>query len=113
MGVGDTGLVEGVREAGLAEARLTADGGQADVGDQADLGREQGGDEGVDVAALVGRPVLNGQETPELVAFHESQAMGNDLTKIEDIVSVVTLLAVDGRWVTCQTISANGGYTTR
>ncbi|MFI7006315.1 SDR family oxidoreductase [Streptomyces sp. NPDC050145] len=58
-------------------------------------------------------PFFYGQETPERVAFHKSQALGNDLTKIEDIVPLVTFLATDGGWVTGQTIFANGGYTTR
>lgn len=51
-------------------------------------------------------PFFYGEETPERVAFHKSQAMGNDLTKIEDIVPIV-------RWITGQTLFANGGYTTR
>ncbi|WP_175408630.1 SDR family oxidoreductase [Streptomyces sp. TRM64462] len=58
-------------------------------------------------------PFFYGQETPERVAFHKSQAMGDDLTKIEDIVPLVTFLATDGWWVTGQTLFANGGYTTR
>ncbi|QNS08138.1 SDR family oxidoreductase [Streptomyces xanthii] len=58
-------------------------------------------------------PFFYGQETPERVAFHKSQALGGDLTKIEDIVPLVTFLATDGWWVTGQTIFANGGYTTR
>jgi len=58
-------------------------------------------------------PFFYGEETPERVAFHKSQAMGNDLTKIEDIVPIVLFLATDGWWITGQTLFANGGYTTR
>lgn len=58
-------------------------------------------------------PFFYGQETPERVEFHKSQALGNGLTKMEDIVPLVTFLATDGWWVTGQTIFANGGYTTR
>ncbi|NGO71208.1 SDR family oxidoreductase [Streptomyces boncukensis] len=58
-------------------------------------------------------PFFYGQETPERVVFHKSQALGNDLTKIEDIVPLVTFLATDGWWINGQTIFANGGYTTR
>ena len=58
-------------------------------------------------------PFFYGQETPERVEFHKSQALGNQLTKIEDIVPLVTFLATDGWWITGQTIFANGGYTTR
>jgi hypothetical protein len=58
-------------------------------------------------------PFFYGQETPERVEFHKSQALGNQLTRIEDIVPLVRFLATDGHWITGQTIFANGGYTTR
>jgi NAD(P)-dependent dehydrogenase (short-subunit alcohol dehydrogenase family) len=58
-------------------------------------------------------PFFYGQETPERVAFHKSQALGNNLTKVEDIVPIILFLTGDGGWITGQTIFANGGYTTR
>lgn len=58
-------------------------------------------------------PFFYGQETPERVGYHKSQAMGNQLTQIEDIVPIVKFLATEGWWITGQTIFANGGYTTR
>lgn len=58
-------------------------------------------------------PFFYPQETPERVEFHKSQAMGNQLTQIEDIVPLVKFLATEGWWITGQTIFANGGYTTR
>ncbi|SIS00344.1 SDR family oxidoreductase [Williamsia sterculiae] len=58
-------------------------------------------------------PFFYGQETDERVAFHKSQAMGDQLTKIEDIAPIVAFLADPGWWITGQTIFANGGYTTR
>jgi NAD(P)-dependent dehydrogenase (short-subunit alcohol dehydrogenase family) len=58
-------------------------------------------------------PFFYPQETPERVAFHKSQAMGNQLTSIEDIAPLVVFLTDQGHWVTGQTIFANGGYTTR
>lgn len=58
-------------------------------------------------------PFFYGEETPERVGYHKSQAMGNQLTMIEDIVPIVKFLATDGWWITGQTIFANGGYTTR
>ena len=58
-------------------------------------------------------PFFYGEETPERVAFHKSQAMGNQLTDINDIAPIVKFLATDGWWITGQTIFANGGYTTR
>ena len=58
-------------------------------------------------------PFFYPQETPERVEFHKSQAMGGQLTQIEDIVPVVRFLATDGGWFTGQTLFPNGGYTTR
>jgi NAD(P)-dependent dehydrogenase (short-subunit alcohol dehydrogenase family) len=58
-------------------------------------------------------PFFYGEETPERVEFHKSQAIGNRLTRIEDIAPLVVFLADEGHWVTGQTIFANGGYTTR
>lgn len=58
-------------------------------------------------------PFFYGQETPERVAYHKSQGLGGNLTQIEDIVPIVRFLATDGRWITGQTLFANGGYTTR
>ncbi len=58
-------------------------------------------------------PFFYGQETPERVEYHKSQALGGQLTKIEDIAPIVRFLATDGWWITGQTIFANGGYTTR
>ncbi|RZQ63033.1 SDR family oxidoreductase [Amycolatopsis suaedae] len=58
-------------------------------------------------------PFFYPQETPERVEFHRSQAMGNQLTHIEDIVPIVRFLATEGWWITGQTLFANGGYTTR
>ena len=58
-------------------------------------------------------PFFYGQETPERVAYHKSNAIGNQLTKIEDIVPIVKFFATEGWWITGQTIFANGGYTTR
>lgn len=58
-------------------------------------------------------PFFYGQETPERVAYHKSQAMGNQLTRIEYIVPILEHLVTDGWWITGQTIFANGGYTTR
>ncbi|WP_220739400.1 SDR family oxidoreductase [Leuconostoc miyukkimchii] len=54
-----------------------------------------------------------GQETKESTTFHKSQAMGNQLTKIEDIVPIILFLTTDGWWINGQTIFANGGYTSR
>lgn len=58
-------------------------------------------------------PFFYGQETPETTEFHKSQAMGNQLTQIKDIVPIIRFLATEGWWITGQTIFANGGYTTR
>ncbi|MEI3843650.1 MULTISPECIES: SDR family oxidoreductase [unclassified Microbacterium] len=72
---------------------------------------------GISVTAIapgpMDTPFFYGQETPERVAFHKSQAMGGELTKIEDVAPIVRFLATEGWWITGQTIFANGGYTTR
>ena len=58
-------------------------------------------------------PFFYPQETPERVEFHKSQAMGGQLTQIEDIVPIIRHLVTDGWWFTGQTLFPNGGYTTR
>lgn len=74
-------------------------------------------DRGISVTAIapgpMDTPFFYGQETPDRVAFHKSQALGNQLTHIEDVAPIVTFLATAGWWITGQTIFANGGYTTR
>lgn len=58
-------------------------------------------------------PFFYPQETPERVEFHKSQALGNQLTNIEDIVPIIRHLTTEGWWFTGQTLFPNGGYTTR
>ena len=58
-------------------------------------------------------PFFYPQETPERVEFHKSQAIGNQLTQIDDIAPFVRFLCTEGWWITGQTLFANGGYTTR
>jgi NAD(P)-dependent dehydrogenase (short-subunit alcohol dehydrogenase family) len=53
------------------------------------------------------------QESPEAVAFHKSNAMEGRLTDVKDIAPIVKFLCTEGRWITGQTLFANGGYTTR
>ncbi|KAF2164930.1 hypothetical protein M409DRAFT_24832 [Zasmidium cellare ATCC 36951] len=58
-------------------------------------------------------PFFYPQEGDDAVAFHKSQAIGNHLTKIEDIAPIVKFLVTEGWWFNGQTLFANGGYTTR
>ncbi|RMZ77285.1 hypothetical protein DV737_g4429, partial [Chaetothyriales sp. CBS 132003] len=58
-------------------------------------------------------PFFYGQETPEAVAFHKSNAIDGRLTKVEDIAPIVKFLCTEGSWINGQTIFANGGYTSR
>ncbi|KAJ5198697.1 uncharacterized protein N7498_007814 [Penicillium cinerascens] len=58
-------------------------------------------------------PFFYPQESPEAVEFHKSNAMGNRLTMVQDIAPLIRFLCTDGKWITGQTIFANGGYTTR
>ncbi len=54
-------------------------------------------------------PFFYPAETDQAVAFHKSQSMNGELTKIEDIVPIVKFLTTDGWWITGQTLFANGG----
>jgi NAD(P)-dependent dehydrogenase (short-subunit alcohol dehydrogenase family) len=58
-------------------------------------------------------PFFYPAETDDSVAFHKSQSMDGDLTKIDDIAPIVRFLLTDGWWINGQTLFANGGYTTR
>ncbi|KAK6528010.1 hypothetical protein TWF281_009268 [Arthrobotrys megalospora] len=58
-------------------------------------------------------PFFYPQESPEAVAYHKSQGLGGRLTDIKDIAPLVKFLVTEGKWITGQTIFANGGYTTR
>ncbi|MCI0454648.1 MAG: SDR family oxidoreductase [Candidatus Dadabacteria bacterium] len=58
-------------------------------------------------------PFFYPAETPDSIAYHKSQSMNGKLTDIKDIAPIVKFLVTDGRWITGQTIFANGGYTTR
>ena len=103
--------------AAFTDGYSTYAGGKAPVEDFTRAAAKEFGRRGISVNALgpgpMDTPFFYGQETPERVAYHKSQAMNGDLTKIEDIVPIVKFLATEGWWVTGQTIFANGGYTTR
>lgn len=58
-------------------------------------------------------PFFYGQETPEAVAYHKSNAVGGRLTLVEDIAPIYKFLCTDGAWMNGQTLFANGGYTSR
>ena len=92
-------------------------GGKAPVEHYTRAAAKEFADRGISVTAVgpgpMDTPFFYGQESPDAVEFHKSMAMGNELTKIEDIVPIVTFLATDGWWITGQTILANGGYTTK
>ena len=75
------------------------------------------GPRGISVANIapgpMDTPFFYPVETPDAIAYHQSQSMNGKLTDIKDIVPIVKFLATDGWWITGQTIFANGGYTTR
>ena len=58
-------------------------------------------------------PFFYPQENDQRVQFHQSQALGNQLTQIDDIAPIIEHLVTDGWWFTGQTLFPNGGYTTR
>lgn len=74
-------------------------------------------DRGISVNAVapgpMDTPFFYPQEGEDAVEFHKSQALHNQLTKIEDIAPIITFLTLDGWWINGQTLFANGGYTTR
>lgn len=40
-----------------------------------------------------------GQETPEAVAFHKSNAIAGRLTEVKDIAPIYLFLCTDGAWI--------------
>lgn len=103
--------------AAFTDGYSTYAGGKAPVEHFTRAAAKEFASRGISVTAVgpgpMDTPFFYGQETPERVAYHKSQAIGGQLTKIEDIVPIVKFLATDGWWITGQTIFANGGYTTR
>ncbi|MEQ1681931.1 MAG: SDR family oxidoreductase [Nitrospira sp.] len=103
--------------AAFTDGYSTYAGGKAPVEHFTRAAAKEFGPRGISVTAIgpgpMDTPFFYGQETPERTAYHKSQAMNGNLTKIEDIVPIVKFLATDGWWITGQTIFANGGYTTR
>jgi NAD(P)-dependent dehydrogenase (short-subunit alcohol dehydrogenase family) len=104
-------------QAAFTDGYSTYAGGKAPVEHFTRAAAKEFAPRGISVTAVapgpMDTPFFYGQETPERVAFHKSQAMGNQLTQIADIVPILRFLATDGWWITGQTIFANGGYTTR
>lgn len=92
-------------------------GGKAPVEHYTRAASKEFGERGISVNAVapgpMDTPFFYGQETPDAVAYHQSASALGGLTKIEDIVPIITFLATDGWWITGQTILANGGYTTK
>jgi NAD(P)-dependent dehydrogenase (short-subunit alcohol dehydrogenase family) len=103
--------------AAFTDGYSTYAGGKSPVEHFTRAAAKEFADRGISVTAIapgpMDTPFFYGQETPARAEFHKSQAMGGQLTKIEDIAPIVSFLATAGWWITGQTIFANGGYTTR
>lgn len=103
--------------AAFTDGYSTYAGGKSPVEHFTRAAAKEFAERGISVTAVapgpMDTPFFYGQETPERVEFHKSQALGNQLTQIEDIAPIVRFLASEGWWITGQTIFANGGYTTR
>ncbi|MBC3193165.1 SDR family oxidoreductase [Pseudonocardia sp. C8] len=103
--------------AAFTDGYSTYAGGKSPVEHFTRAAAKEFADRGISVTAIgpgpMDTPFFYPQETPERVEFHKSMAMGNQLTRIEDIAPIVRFLATEGWWITGQTIFANGGYTTR
>lgn len=103
--------------AAFTDGYSTYAGGKAPVEHFTRAAAKELAERGISVNAVapgpMDTPFFYGQETPDRVEFHQSQAMGGRLTRIEDIAPIVRFLATEGGWITGQTVFANGGYTTR
>jgi len=92
-------------------------GGKAPVEHYTRAASKEFGERGISVNSVapgpMDTPFFYGQESDDAVAYHKSASALGGLTKIEDIVPIITFLATDGWWITGQTILANGGYTTK
>jgi NAD(P)-dependent dehydrogenase (short-subunit alcohol dehydrogenase family) len=79
--------------AAFTDGYSTYAGGKAPVEHFTRAAAKEYADRGISVTAIgpgpMDTPFFYGQETPERVEFHKSQAMGNQLTKIEDIAPIV------------------------
>ena len=103
--------------AAFTDGYSTYAGGKAPLEHFTRAAAKEFADRGISVTTVapgpMDTPFFYPQETPERVEFHKSQALGNQLTQIEDIAPVIRFLATEGWWITGQTIFPNGGYTTR
>lgn len=92
-------------------------GGKAPVEDFTRAAAKEFGERGISVTAVAAGPMdtpfFYPAEDEDSIAYHKSQSMNGELTRIEDIAPIIKFLATDGWWITGQTIFANGGYTTR
>ena len=104
-------------QAAFTDGYSTYAGGKAPLEHFTRAAAKEFADRGISVTTVapgpMDTPFFYPQETPERVEFHKSQALGNQLTQIEDIAPVIRFLATEGWWITGQTIFPNGGYTTR
>ncbi|MCT0203404.1 SDR family oxidoreductase [Synechococcus sp. CS-603] len=86
--------------AAFTDGYSTYAGGKAPVEHFTRAAAKEFSSRGLSVTAIgpgpMDTPFFYGQETPERVAFHKSQGMGNQLTQIEDIVPIVRFLATEG-----------------
>lgn len=103
--------------AAFTDGYSTYAGGKAPLEHFTRAAAKEFADRGISVTTVapgpMDTPFFYPQETPERVEFHKSQALGGQLTRIEDIAPVIRFLATEGWWITGQTIFPNGGYTTR
>lgn len=104
-------------QAAFTDGYSTYAGGKAPLEHFTRAAAKEFADRGISVTTVapgpMDTPFFYPQETPERVEFHKSQALGDQLTQIEDIAPIIRFLASEGWWITGQTIFPNGGYTTR
>jgi NAD(P)-dependent dehydrogenase (short-subunit alcohol dehydrogenase family) len=89
---------------GFTEGYSTYAGGKASVEDFTLAAAKEFAPRRISITAIgpgpMDTPFFYGEETPERVAYHKSQSMNGELTKIEDIVPIVRFLATERWWIT-------------
>ncbi|MHA6798179.1 SDR family oxidoreductase [Bounagaea algeriensis] len=104
-------------QAAFTDGYSTYAGGKAPLEHFTRAAAKEFADRGISVNTVapgpMDTPFFYPQENDQRVAFHQSQALGNQLTQLEDIAPIIHHLVTDGWWFTGQTLFPNGGYTTR
>ncbi len=104
-------------QAAFTDGYSTYAGGKAPLEHFTRAAAKEFADRGISVNTVAPGPMDTSffypQENPDRVQYHQSQALGGQLTQISDIAPIIKHLCTEGWWFTGQTLFPNGGYTTR